>query len=96
MTASTRFLRSLTSLGMGAGTAVILLVLLDLLRGSVSGPLADLIPNLPLPPAALLVGTATIALSAVTRRRAIGRHALTSPRPDEELKPTATPGSLVE
>lgn len=58
---------------MGSGTVVVMASVLDLLRSMIGGPFANLVPNLPLGPTALLFGAGAIVVGAVARRRAT-RH----------------------
>jgi membrane glycosyltransferase len=96
MNLSHRLLRGVATLGMMGGTVLLLAAGLTLIRPGLTGVLADIVPNLPMAPAVPVVAAAMIVGSAWTRRRFLHSSRPASPRPHEELKPTASPSTLVD
>lgn len=95
MTFPKTLFRWLAILTMDVGAVVVVLALLGFVD-SLTGPFAHVVFKVALPPAALVAGAAAVLVGAVARRRVDRYSPLSSARPNEELKPTATPSSLVE
>ena len=72
MSKSHRALRAFATLLMGAGIGAVGVGGVNLVRDWLTGPLANIVPNVSLPPVLILSGAAMVIGGAVLRRRFSG------------------------
>lgn len=82
MSAPRRALRAFATLVMGAGIGAVAAGGVDLIRDGLTGPLANIVPNLSFPPLVILAGAVMVVGGAVLRRGV--RAGASLPAPSDE------------